>query len=53
MIFGCFICGLFVLVAGITIWRDKSGSSEIGKFFMGSGALVALIFGVLMLRGAA
>ena len=52
MMFLCLIGALFVVVVGVTIWRDPKSPKEIGQFFAGSGALAAVILGVMMMRGA-
>jgi uncharacterized membrane protein len=54
MMFTCLIGALFVTTAGVSMLLDGvDGNDEIGKFFTRSGALVALVLGVAMLRGAA
>lgn len=52
MTFLCFIGALFVVVVGITIWLDPKSPNEIGQFFAGTGALAAIVLGVMMMRGA-
>jgi hypothetical protein len=54
MMFTCLIGACAVAAAGISMLLDGvDGNDEIGRFFTGSGALVAVMLGVMMLRGAA